>query len=84
MDVKNLAYFNIAFAMLITIYFLSGFPRNVSQAKSLLKSERLDAVLNLDVPFPVIQERLCGRWTHLASGRVYNDGFNPPRVAVES
>ena len=43
----------------------------------------MDAVINLDVPFTTIQERLGGRWTHLPSGRVYNDTFNPPRITVE-
>lgn len=31
------------------------------------------------MPFKTIVERLSGRWTHLASGRVYNEGFNPPQ-----
>jgi nucleoside-triphosphate--adenylate kinase len=29
----------------------------------------------------MFQERLTSRWVHLASGRVYNTGFNDPKVA---
>ena len=67
---------------MLLVQILQGFPRNVPQASRLIERERLDAVINLDVPFATIQERLGGRWTHLPSGRVYNDGFNPPRIAV--
>lgn len=41
----------------------------------------MDVVLNLAVPHDVIIDRVKGRWIHLASGRVYNTGFNAPRVA---
>lgn len=61
---------------------LDGFPRTVSQAQSLWKEEKLDLVLNLVVPFDVIIERVKGRWIHLPSGRVYNIGFNSPKVPV--
>ena len=50
----------------------------------LLKNQQIDEVLNLDVPFETIHSRLAGRWTHLASGRVYNVDFNPPKVDVSS
>uniref|UniRef100_H2YJ95 GTP:AMP phosphotransferase, mitochondrial n=1 Tax=Ciona savignyi TaxID=51511 RepID=H2YJ95_CIOSA len=63
-----------------TSWLLDGFPRTIEQAKELSKKEKLDCVINLDVPFNTIRERLSGRWTHLSSGRVYNDGFNPPKV----
>ena len=62
--------------------FFSGFPRTVVQAEMLVKQQEIDEVLNLDVPFETIQSRLAGRWTHLPSGRVYNNDFNPPKVKV--
>lgn len=61
-------------------YLLDGFPRTVAQAERLAASEHLDVVMNLDVPHDVIIERVRGRWIHLPSGRVYNIGFNEPKV----
>lgn len=63
-------------------WLLDGFPRTISQAESLWKEEKLDLVINLIVPFEVIIERVKGRWIHLPSGRVYNIGFNSPKVPV--
>ncbi|KAJ3605289.1 hypothetical protein NHX12_027339 [Muraenolepis orangiensis] len=62
-------------------WLLDGFPRTVSQAEALDGVYNVDTVLNLDVPFQTIKERLTSRWTHLPSGRVYNIDFNPPKVA---
>ena len=39
-------------------------------------------VINLVVPDSVILERIKNRWIHLPSGRVYNIGFNDPKVPV--
>lgn len=61
-------------------WLLDGFPRTVSQAESLDDIYSVDTVINLNVPFQIIKERLTSRWTHLASGRVYNVDFNPPKV----
>lgn len=36
--------------------------------------------MNLNVPFEVIWQHLEARWVHPTSGRVYNLGFNPPKV----
>lgn len=63
-------------------WLLDGFPRTVTQAESLWKETKLDLVINLIVPFDVIIERVKGRWIHLPSGRVYNLGFNSPKVPV--
>lgn len=59
-----------------------GFPRTVPQAEALDATSTVDIVINLDVPFQTIQERLTSRWLHLPSGRVYNTSFNPPKVSV--
>ncbi|XP_037950609.1 GTP:AMP phosphotransferase AK3, mitochondrial [Teleopsis dalmanni] len=61
-------------------YMLDGFPRTVVQARKLNTIDNIDAVLNLDVPHEVIIDRVRGRWIHLPSGRVYNIGFNEPKV----
>lgn len=61
-------------------WLLDGFPRTVVQAEELYEKYKLDAVMNLIVPFDIIIERVKGRWVHLGSGRVYNTDFNPPKV----
>ena len=64
------------------LLFFLGFPRTVPQADALLKKEPVDIVLNLNVPFEVIIDRIKGRWTHAPSGRIYHTEFNPPKVEV--
>nr|XP_034958663.1 GTP:AMP phosphotransferase AK3, mitochondrial-like [Zootoca vivipara] len=61
---------------------LDGFPRTVPQAEALDKVCPIDTVIDLDVPFETIRQRLTARWIHPASGRVYNLEFNPPKVPV--
>ncbi len=41
---------------------------------------KLDYVLEIDVPFSDIIERISGRRSHPASGRIYHLKFNPPKV----
>lgn len=65
-------------------FLLLGFPRTVEQAKSLIRDQPIDIVVNLRVPFEVIIDRIKGRWTHLASGRIYHTEFNPPKVPVSN
>lgn len=62
-------------------WLLDGFPRTQVQAEALHVQEPLDTVISLDVPSEIIVERVQGRWVHLPSGRVYNESYNPPRVA---
>lgn len=74
-------------AALSTSWLLDGFPRTLGQAQMLDKQldekqhKPLQLVVNLDVPEDVILERILQRWTHPASGRIYNLSFNPPKVA---
>lgn len=63
---------------------LAGFPRTLTQAERLQKLHPINLVLNLVVPTAVILDRVKSRWVHLPSGRVYNIGFNDPRVPVIS
>lgn len=77
-------------ALLVILYMydlysfcvLAGFPRTVAQAEALDAVCDVDSVINLDVPFQTIRERLTSRWVHLPSGRVYNVDFNPPKKPV--
>ena len=40
----------------------------------------IDYVLEIDVPFDAIIERMSGRRVHVASGRTYHVKYNPPKV----
>jgi len=63
-------------------YLFDGFPRTIPQAQA-MKDARvpLDYVLEIDVPFASIIDRMSGRRVHLASGRTYHLRYNPPQVA---
>jgi adenylate kinase len=63
-------------------YLFDGFPRTVAQADAMKDNGiNVDYVLEIDVPDDMIVERMSGRRTHPASGRVYHTKFNPPKVA---
>lgn len=59
-------------------WITDGFPRTLKQAGSLSLSHKIDFVINLDVPWKVILDRIENRWVHSPSGRTYNLTFNPP------
>ena len=63
-------------------YLFDGFPRTIPQAQAMKDAGvPLDYVLEIDVPFASIIERMSGRRVHLASGRTYHLRFNAPQVA---
>ena len=58
-----------------------GFPRTIPQAEAMKAAGvKLDYVLEIDVPFEAIIERMSGRRSHAPSGRTYHVKFNPPKV----
>ncbi|MCG1041502.1 adenylate kinase [Mycetohabitans sp. B8] len=62
-------------------YLFDGFPRTIPQADAMKQAGvAIDYVLEIDVPFDEIIERMSGRRTHPASGRTYHIKFNPPKV----
>lgn len=61
-------------------WLLDGFPRTVVQAEKLSEKQELDIVINLDVPFETIIDRISKRWIHPGSGKTYNLDFSPPKV----
>ena len=62
-------------------FLFDGFPRTIPQADALKEAGvKLDCVLEIDVPFEAIIERMSGRHAHVASGRTYHVKFNPPKV----
>jgi adenylate kinase len=62
-------------------FLFDGFPRTIPQADAMKAAGvKLDFVLEIDVPFSAIVERMSGRRSHPASGRTYHVKFNPPKV----
>jgi adenylate kinase len=62
-------------------FLLDGFPRTIPQAEAMKEASiTIDMVIEIDVPDNVILERLSGRRTHLASGRIYHIYNNPPKI----
>ena len=63
-------------------FLFDGFPRTIPQADAMKEAGvKLDFVLEIDVPFDAIIERMSGRRSHPGSGRTYHVKFNPPKVA---
>jgi len=63
-------------------FLLDGFPRTIPQADAMQEAGiKVDHVIEFDVPDDVIVERMSGRRVHPASGRVYHQVYNPPKVA---
>ena len=63
-------------------FLFDGFPRTLPQADAMkVAGVKLDYVLEIDVPFDAIIERMSGRRSHAPSGRTYHVKFNPPKVA---
>jgi len=65
-------------------FILDGFPRTLVQAKALDKmlaeeGAAVSKVVELSVPDEILEERICGRWIHKASGRSYHVKFAPPK-----
>jgi adenylate kinase len=62
-------------------FLFDGFPRTIAQADAMKEAGvKLDVVLEIDVPFEAIIERMSGRRSHPASGRIYHIKFNPPKA----
>jgi adenylate kinase len=62
-------------------FLFDGFPRTIPQADAMKAAGvDLDYVVEIDVPFESIIERMSGRRSHPASGRTYHTRFNPPKA----
>jgi len=64
-------------------FILDGFPRTLAQTKALDKmlartGDSVNGVLALEVPDSILEERICGRWIHKASGRSYHVKYAKP------
>ena len=61
-------------------FILDGFPRTSIQASKLDTLVPVNLVVSLLTPVNIILGRIADRWVHAPSGRVYNTGFNKPKV----
>lgn len=60
-------------------FLLDGFPRTMPQAAALDAAVTIDKVVDLQVPFELIEERITGRRMS-PSGHVYHVKYSPPKV----
>ena len=65
-------------------FILDGFPRTTPQAEKLdqmlrERQQKLDHVVELQIPDELLISRITGRLIHPASGRSYHKLFNPPK-----
>lgn len=61
-------------------FILDGFPRTATQAQALTHVLTMNLIFHLMTPAEIVVKRMSNRWTHASSGRVYNVGFNDPKV----
>jgi len=62
-------------------FVLEGYPRTVSQARTLEKITAIDTVVNLNVPDSVIIRRLSARLLCKSCGAIYNEITLKPKVS---
>ena len=53
-------------------YMLAGFPRTIAQAEALDAITKIDLVINIDVDFSLLMDRLCGRRVCKDCGESYH------------
>lgn len=68
-------------------FMLDGFPRTRPQAEALDEAMRkagveLDAVVLIEVPDSLLQERACGRRSDPETGAIYHLKYNPPPAEI--
>ncbi|OLS13449.1 MAG: adenylate kinase [Promethearchaeota archaeon CR_4] len=61
-------------------FMFDGFPRTVAQAQALDKITKIELILEIQVPFDIIVQRVLGRISCSKCGAVYNTYSNPPKV----
>ncbi len=65
-------------------FLLDGFPRTIPQAEALWNfcednDIQLDAVIDLEAPYDLIEKRIVGRRSCPKCGKIYNIYFQPPK-----
>lgn len=61
-------------------FILDGFPRNVEQAKELMKITDIDKVIEMQVSEEEVVNRICNRLTCRSCGEIYHRFDKPPQT----
>ena len=64
-------------------YILDGFPRTLVQAEALAKVAKIDVVINIIVPFGIIEERLTGRRVCICGETYHTSTLNGSDVCAK-
>ena len=69
-------------------FIMDGFPRNLEQAEALDTmltnlGRPIDAVLQINVDFDLLMQRMVGRLTCLSCGTLFNSFTNPPAIDTQ-
>ena len=64
-------------------YLLDGFPRNLYQASELDKFAKIDGVVNINIDFALLMDRLCGRRVCRECGESYHVSTLGGKTACE-
>ena len=59
-------------------FILDGYPRNLTQADQLAGITDIDLVINIDVDYGLLVERITGRRTCKNCGYIFHIAYNPP------
>ena len=60
-------------------FILDGYPRNLTQAQELKKITSIDLVINLDINYRLLIERITGRRTCKQCGAIFHIKYNPSK-----
>ncbi len=60
-------------------FILDGYPRNLAQAQDLKKITDIDLVINIEVNYDLLIERITGRRTCKQCGAIYHIKYSPSK-----
>ncbi|MFX0124866.1 MAG: adenylate kinase [Candidatus Hodarchaeota archaeon] len=60
-------------------FILDGYPRNLTQAQDLKKITEIDLVINIEVNYNLLIERITGRRTCKQCGAIYHVKYSPSK-----
>jgi len=60
-------------------FILDGYPRNLTQARDLKSITDIDLVINIEVNYDLLIERITGRRTCKQCGAIFHIKYNPPK-----
>lgn len=60
-------------------FILDGYPRNLTQAQDLKSITDIDLVINIEVNYDLLIERITGRRTCKQCGAIFHIKYNPPK-----